>query len=123
MLSEKEKNLADVHVEPVPRTKRQRKRKCQQIQSKDCLDEEDLKSDTSDTSKYVNDNVKEDDHVDDKVIDNIKEDIDNDEFIDPDIEIVGGWVYSKEGAFPDTYAIHLLCGGKENGREGKRKCF
>ena len=52
-LSEKEKNPTDVHVKPpVTRTQQQRKRKHQQIPSKDCLDEEDHTSGNSDTSKY-----------------------------------------------------------------------
>ena len=63
--SEKEKKTTDVQVEPEPDTRsvqveqRQRKRKHQKIQSEDRLVEEDLESDTSDTSKYVKDDVKE----------------------------------------------------------------
>ena len=109
----------DVHVEPVMRTQQQRKRKSEQIQSKDCLDEGDLKSDTSDTSKHVNDNVEEND---DKVIDNIEEDIDNKEFIDPDIDKVGGLVCGKEGDFPDIDAI-LTMWWEGKWKRGKKKLF
>ena len=60
---EKEKNTMDVHVEPVTRMQQQRNRKLQQIQPKDCLDDKDLTSDTSNTSNYVNNYVKEDNNV------------------------------------------------------------
>ena len=115
--SAKENNTMDVHVEPVTRTQQQRKRERQQIQSKYCLDDEDLTSDTSDTSKYVNDDVQEDD---DKVIDIIKEGIDDEEFIDPDIDKAGGWVYGKEGAFPDIDAI-LTMWWEGKWKKGRRK--
>ena len=69
---------------------------------KDRLDEEDLTWDTSDTSKYVDNNVKEDNCVDNDVNNDVKEDNDNKESIDPDIDKVGGWVYGKEYAFFPT---------------------
>ena len=113
--SEKEKKTTDVHVEPDTRSvqveQRQRKRKHQKIQS------EDLESDTSDTSNYVNDDVEEDD---DKVIDIIEDGIDNEEFIDPDIDKAGGWVYGKEGAFPDIDAI-LTMWWEGKWKKGRRK--
>ena len=62
------------------------KRKRQQIQSKGCLDDKDL---TSDISNYIGDDVKED----------------NKEFINPDIDKVGGWVYGEEDFFPDIDGI------------------
>ena len=67
LLSEKENNTMEVDIEPVTRTQQQRKRIRQQVQSKECLDDKYLTSDTSDTSNYVNNNVKEDNYVDDDV--------------------------------------------------------
>ena len=95
-------------IEPNTRTRRQRKtkRKRQQNQSKNRQIDVDL---TSDTSDYVDDDVEEDDSVDDYFeemnndSDGVEED--NKEFNDPDIDKVGGWVYGKDGAFPDHRPI------------------
>ena len=59
--------------------------------------------DYSDTSKDEN-------YIDNEVIDKNKEDIDNKEFIDPDIDKVGGWVYMVKKALFLTQRQYTVIG-------------